>query len=663
MRRGAREAGERSKFANNVFSSFGFFFFYSARFPITKNCNFHNPLPTARAATATHPTTPQQQRADSAHAPAKMARRLAAAAAAAIAALSSSSSSSSAAAAALSSSSSSSSSAAAASAASLGSSAPTPPKVLLTVIVDDLGWANVGWHAPTLSDPSAAPLALRINPDGSRSADLTPHLSGLAAEGRKLDRFLVHFTCTPSRSSFLTGRLPVHVQTTLANPDVQTSGIPRNMTALPLRLQEAGVTSHSAGKWDMGFSTFDHTPEGRGFNTSLVYAEHMNMYFSQQICPTGTSCPMATDSWLVDLWSDGAGAAGLNGTAYIEYLFRDRLMETVNKYNPDTDGPIWIHYTPHVAHWPLQVPEEWYNRYETTDDEPGCGSKIPYVWPGANNSVLACRRQYIAMLGLVDEIVGNLTDALKAKGVWDQTLMFFSGDNGGSMGTDENAANNYPLRGGKYYPMEGGIRSPAFVSGGYLPASVRGTTLEAPVHIADYYGSILGLYGLDPFDKKAAAAGLPPVDSLDVWPVISGANSSSPRTEVPVREDVLLQFAADGSEAWKLINGNVAGGAGWMSPLYPNSTSPKNDPFSQGLDCSKKACLFEVVSDPGEHNDVADENPDIVSSMAARIAQLAKGFFSNSDKGTAACPKNVTGDCMCWMAINKYGGYLGPWQI
>ena len=54
------------------------------------------------------------------------------------------------------------------------------------------------------------------------------------------------------------------------------------MTALPARLKEAGYNSVVAGKWDVGFSTRDHIPLGRGFNTSLVYAEHMNFYYSDR---------------------------------------------------------------------------------------------------------------------------------------------------------------------------------------------------------------------------------------------------------------------------------------------------------------------------------------------------------------------------------------------
>jgi hypothetical protein len=107
--------------------------------------------------------------------------------------------------------------------------AASAPAVILTVIVDDLGWNNVGWHQ---------------NQTGPANA--TPRLTSLAKAGIILDRHYVHFTCTPSRSSYLSGRLPVHVQQTLANPDIQNSGIPRNMTALPAKLKEAGYATHVA---------------------------------------------------------------------------------------------------------------------------------------------------------------------------------------------------------------------------------------------------------------------------------------------------------------------------------------------------------------------------------------------------------------------------------
>lgn len=176
---------------------------------------------------------------------------------------------------------------------------------------------------------------------------------------------------------------------------------PRLIFRLPIHTT---MLQHIVGKWDMGMATPDHTPAGRGFDTSLIYFEHMNYYYTQHICPTGTGCDMTTQSWLTDLWTHdesdvpgpdgvvGHGAFGLNDTAYIETLFNHRLMDIVNNHSMD-DGNLYLQYTSHVAHWPLQVPEEWYNRYSfVTDDEPGCGSKIPWVWPGANESaVLSCR--------------------------------------------------------------------------------------------------------------------------------------------------------------------------------------------------------------------------------------------------------------------------------
>ena len=231
----------------------------------------------------------------------------------------------------------------------------TSPLIILSVIVDDLGYHNVGWHQNITTNQPYYKKGLSPN------ENQTPHLTNLAHEGIILNRYYVHFTCSPSRSSYLTGRLPVHVQLTLANPDVSSAGIPRNMTGLPHILARSNFQSHMVGKYDMGFATYDHTPEGRGFNTSLVYAEHMNYYWTQHICPTGTACDMSKYSQLVDLWDTGKGASTLNGTKYIEYLFRDRLMDIINNY--DGSHPLYIHYTPHVGHWPLQVPPEWYDQY------------------------------------------------------------------------------------------------------------------------------------------------------------------------------------------------------------------------------------------------------------------------------------------------------------
>ena len=245
-----------------------------------------------------------------------------------------------------------------------------------------------------------------------------------------LERQANHYTCTPSRSSFATGRLPVHVQTTLANPDVQTAGVPRNMTALPQVLSLANYSSHIAGKWDLGFSTPRHTPEGRGYASSLIYAEHMNDYWTYEAVPTGTSCP--ANQTIYDLWDSGAPARGPVGSGtYIDDLFVARTLATVAAFDASGGRRLLLELRPHSMHWPLQLaPADFAAFANVTDDEPGCGARFygGAMWPaadGAGGRSFSCRRQYQAMLARLDANIGAVVDALKAKGLWNETLSMY----------------------------------------------------------------------------------------------------------------------------------------------------------------------------------------------------------------------------------------------
>ena len=83
----------------------------------------------------------------------------------------------------------------------------------------------------------------------------------------------------------------------------------------------------------------------------------------------------------------------------------------------------------------------------------------------------------------MDDAVGNLTAALKQRGLWDNLLFITSSDNGGPI---EQAANNYPLKGGKFSNFQGGIRVNAFVLGGYLHEKMRGQKTDGYIHLADW---------------------------------------------------------------------------------------------------------------------------------------------------------------------------------
>lgn len=536
-------------------------------------------------------------------------------------------------------------------AAALAAAAAQPPasapKVILFVLVDDLGWGDVGFH-------------------GSQEIP-TPTMDSLVAEGVELTRHHVYKMCTPSRSSFFSGRLPVHVQQELQNPEVQNAGMPRNMTAVGAKMKQAGYHTAVVGKWDIGMATPDHTPAGRGFDESLIYFEHKVDYWTQTLAQS--ACEPYNP--IADLWSNTGPAVGMNGTQYIEYMFRDRVVDIINRVAVGEKGeggqaqgePLFLVYTPHVAHCPLMVPPDYLAKFNLSMDEGNCnqGDQInytPYVYPGQPaNFQYRCRSQYAAMVNLLDDVLGNITGLLKSTGLWEDTLMILSSDNGAPLDTEESGASSYPLRGGKYSDFEGGVRATAFASGGYLPPAVRGTVQPGLMHIADWYGTFCKMAGVDPTDSKAAAAGLPPVDSLDLWPVLSGASPTSPRTELPISAQTLIQGQ------WKFMQGKMDY-ATWQGVSYPNTTTLTHPEAGTILQCGASGCLFDVVNDPTEHNNVAAQHPDIAQAMAARLAALAQGFYTNNDTGVNVAQCNGVTDmpCACYMALNHWGGFFGPYQ-
>ena len=435
--------------------------------------------------------------------------------------------------------------------------------------------------------------------------------------------------------------------TFLLHSHVYASPVTRLSTSLPLPLRR------QVGKWDAGMATPQHTPQGRGYDSSLGYFEHKNDFWT--MASMQTTCHNT-----FDLWDTDRPAFALAGSAYEEYVFRDRMTAILAAHDP-TD-PLLLFYTPHVAHCPLQVPAHVLARFAAMTngtDETKCSAQTAAINP--DGSPFACRAQYAAMVSILDDNIANITGQLKAKGMWSNTLMIFSSDNGGPIDTQENAANNYPLRGGKYSEFEGGVRAAAFAGGGFIPEAARGTVSDGMIAIADWYGTFAGLAGVDPTDHSAAASNLPPIDSVDVWPLVTGANKTSARDELLVDANCLIQGD------YKLLKGHVSP-AGWAGSAYPNSSTGEH-PIDVSINCGDPGCLFNVVEDPGEHNDLAASMPDKAAALDARRTELAKGIWQNKEKGVDACPsidpatgKPITGPCACWMAANVYAGFMGPFQ-
>jgi len=511
-------------------------------------------------------------------------------------------------------------------------------------LADDFGWANAGWHRP----------------EGFNEVQ-TPVMDGLVKSGIELDRAYSYQFCSPTRSALQSGRLPTHVNTknlgtgvwNPADPVSGFSGIPRNMTGMATVMKRAGYATHQAGKWDAGMATPDHTPFGRGYMTSLNYFCHANDYWDE-MCGGG----------LVDLWDTTHPGFGENGSClayyngshgchqpggnpgyttgpeelYEEHKLVTRVLETIEAHDPET--PLFFNYDSHIVHSPLQVPQPYFDKFS-------------FIQNASTPDWDYHRHLYTSMVNYLDTGVGKIVEALKTKGMWENTIWVFQSDNGGPSFTGDNhTANNFPLRGAKYSNWEGGIRVNAFVSGGYLakvaPARI-GTKLEGLVSIADWYATFAAIAGQDPTDHRAAAAGLPPIDGVDQWPYLTGKAAASPRTDIFADHAVLIKgnFKVMQGSAESTGNPTCPKGPGnpdgslacvkaacWAGPYYPNASVP-NPACAYTEFCAKGACLYNIFEDPEERNNLSDDpqHQSVLSEMLQALAAYQAGEFQPNRTG------------------------------
>ena len=253
-----------------------------------------------------------------------------------------------------------------------------------------------------------------------------------------------------------------------------------------------------------GFHETNYTAVARGFDTSWGFLEGGEDHWSHECSASKATChvpgrPKKTNSYW-DLWTQstsdfpGRPLYGLNGTkgdlaTYSGYVFTQRAVDTIKEHSRTylsaprdeattkderggtasssiggsrTGKPLFMYLALHNTHAPIEAPARFVSMYDTGDVK---------------------KDTFLAMVSVVDETVKNVTDALKAEGMWDNTLLVWSTDNGSPV---QVAGSNHPLRGGKSTNWEGGVRVPTFVSGGALPVAMRGTSLDGLVHVSDW---------------------------------------------------------------------------------------------------------------------------------------------------------------------------------
>ena len=219
------------------------------------------------------------------------------------------------------------------------------------------------------------------------------------------------------------------------------------------------------------------------------------------------------------------------------------------------------------------------------------------------------------------------------------------------------------------------MRVPAFVAGGALPTSRRGTTLHGLISIADLFATISDVAGLG---ATAPPEGPAPSDSISMWKYISGVVDASPRTELVHSHalhyvdwhnvaKVQLSCPADGRARphgvgalrrgrYKLIVGEQPFSS-WYGDFSPNSSSRVGRKFEVPVaphSCDPY-CLFDIEADPAEHVDLARSRPDLAAQLLGRVRQ-----FDASPHPPLTKPHEERGT-FC-EAVRAHGGFVVPWH-
>ena len=474
------------------------------------------------------------------------------------------------------------------------SAAPPPdhPHIVF-VLVDDWGFSDIGHRNPAV---------------------LTPNFDELIRTGSILQRHYVFKYCSPSRASFLTGRWPHHAHQWNFPPNASV-GTNLNMTMLPAKLKQAGYATHMVGKWHQGFYRAEYLPTSRGFDTSSGFLTGREDHTTQ------------ANDCLTDYWKNKKPDAR-NGT-YDAYRYRDDLHTILQSHDPDK--PLFLYLPLHNVHGPFEAPQEWLNKY-------------------AENSTCAARRMMQAMVSVADNVTGTVVKGLKAKGMWENTLIVVSADNG-AIG---DSGSNYPLKGQKMTFFEGGIRANAFVSGGVLPESMQGRNNSGFVHISDWYPTFCKMAGVDSDDS---GVGRYPVDGMDVWPIINGQNLTSPHDHLVIGFNFSVTYPDQGA----LIMGDYKLIVGQQRSVVRD---PLDAPCShhQETDNCDPYCLYNIIDDPGESKELMHSQPQILAKMLAKYNEYSSEPQSRRDQGYHSEDDLPINTNACTQLMEKYGGYWGPWE-
>lgn len=496
-----------------------------------------------------------------------------------------------------------------------------PQPHILFIIMDDLGWHDVGFRSGGIA---------------------TPEIDKLAAEGTVLNNYYVLSTCAPTRAAFLTGRHATHTGFYLPYAGNLPFGLKTRVT-LPRMLRQAGYVTHAVGKWHLGFARRDMTPTFKGFDSFYGYYGWGQDYFSHR-----EHYPLTRESWepLTDWGFDfrrdekthcGRECSVVERPAsgnYSTELFTRRAVHLVQAH--DTSKPLFLYLAHQAVHAPPGCPNGYdhdavYPKVEGASLPQGCIGAAPVTEAecGRRNPV------FCGMLRAADRGIGEVLSALKDKDMLADTVVVFTTDNGGPVDAPDHngdavGASNWPLRGGKHTLFEGGVRATGVVwSGERAPAVRKGARHDGIMHAIDWFPTLLGLANAGRTPKIVPSE---VVDGTDQWASIALGQPSPHKHLLIAAQNWGPTGEGDGAWAlrkdnWKIIvgppamdnepfgwseeNGAMFAKAAQGQPAYPH--------YGQST-----ILLFDVEADMKEEHELSDQNPEKVRELLEILEPMRK---------------------------------------
>jgi arylsulfatase A-like enzyme len=344
--------------------------------------------------------------------------------------------------------------------------AQTSPNIIY-IMADDLGYGDLGCYG--------------------RKDYTTPNIDKLASQGvRFINAYAASPLCTPTRTSFMTGRYPARTPVGLREPLGWTRsdsavGLTPDQTSIATLLKKNGYETFLVGKWHLGFSR-ESSPMKNGFDEFFGFHGGAIDYISHTD-PEGNN----------DLYENGKPVK-VNG--YLTDILTEKAVDIISR---EHTKPFFLSIMFNAPHWPWQAPGD--KAYPPGDSN----------WKKGGSP-----DTYAAMVKSMDDAIGTIMKTLEDGGLLDNTIVIFTSDNGGERYSDMG-----PYSGGKPILKEGGIRVPAIIS---WPEKIpAGSTNEQVTITMDWTATILAMTNTRP-DRKL------PLDGINLMPVITGMKRPITRT-------------------------------------------------------------------------------------------------------------------------------------